>query len=209
MEQSENIVRLLEMLDNPDKFSDSEIREAVDGDSELYSRLVEIKRAQNAPKDVDVDDAWKRFEQERLSEPKILKFRKSILLRAAAVLIAALLTGGLSYAAIKHFVINETTETEQVATEGKPLSVQNVNNKTDNAPIAAEPIVFDNVQLSEILDKIAKHYGFEVVFSNKNAKKIRLYLQWNPQEPVENVIEKLNMFERFSVKRDGQKIVVE
>ena len=209
MEQSENTVRLLEMLDNPGKFSDSEIREAVDGDHELYSRLVEIKRAQNATKDVDVDDAWQRFEQEKLNTPKTLTFRKYILLRVAAVLVAALLMGGLSYAAIKHFVINENSDIEQVATEEKPSSEPIANTKIDDTQIVTEPIVFDNVQLSEILETIAKHYGFEVVFSNKSAKKIRLYLQWNPQEPVENVIEKLNMFERFNVKRDGQKIVVE
>jgi hypothetical protein len=209
MEQSENTVRLLEMLDNPGKFSDSEIREAVDGDHELYSRLVEIKRAQNTTKDVDVDDAWQRFEHEKLNTPKTLTFRKSILLRVAAVLVAALLMGGLSYAAIKHFVINENSDIEQVATEEKPSSEPIANTKIDDSQIVTEPIVFDNVQLSEILETIAKHYGFEVVFSNKSAKKIRLYLQWNPQEPVENVIEKLNMFERFNVKRDGQKIVVE
>ena len=209
MEQSENTVRLLEMLDNPGKFSDSEIREAVDGDHELYSRLVEIKRAQNTTKDVDVDDAWKRFEQEKLNTPKTLTFRKSIFLRVAAVLVAALLMGGLSYAAIKHFVINENSDIEQVATEEKPSLESIANTKNDDTQIVTEPIVFDNVQLSEILETIAKHYGFEVVFSNKSAKKIRLYLQWNPQEPVENVIEKLNMFERFNVKRDGQKIVVE
>lgn len=209
MEQSENTVRLLEMLDNPGKFSDSEIREAVDGDHELYSRLVEIKRAQNFSKDVDVDDAWQRFEQTKLNTPKTLTFRKSILLRVAAVLVAALLMGGLSYAAIKHFVINENSDIEQVATEEKPSSEPIANTKIDDTQIVTEPIVFDNVQLSEILETIAKHYGFEVVFSNKSAKKIRLYLQWNPQEPVENVIEKLNMFERFNVKRDGQKIVVE
>jgi len=209
MEQSENTVRLLEMLDNPGKFSDSEIREAVDGDHELYSRLVEIKRAQNVAKDVDVDDAWKRLEQEKLNTPKTLTFRKSIFLRVAAVLVAALLMGGLSYAAIKHFVINENSDIEQVATEEKPSSEPIANTKIDDSQIVTEPIVFDNVQLSEILETIAKHYGFEVVFSNKSAKKIRLYLQWNPQEPVENVIEKLNMFERFNVKRDGQKIVVE
>ena len=209
MEQSENTVRLLEMLDNPGKFSDSEIREAVDGDHELYSRLVEIKRAQNTTKDVDVDDAWKRLEQEKLNTPKTLTFSKSIFLRVAAVLVAALLMGGLSYAAIKHFVINENSDIEQVATEEKPSSEPIANTKIDDSQIVTEPIVFDNVQLSEILETIAKHYGFEVVFSNKSAKKIRLYLQWNPQEPVENVIEKLNMFERFNVKRDGQKIVVE
>ena len=209
MEQSENTVRLLEMLDNPGKFSDSEIREAVDGDHELYSRLVEIKRAQNTTKDVDVDDAWKRLEQEKLNTPKTLTFSKSIFLRVAAVLVAALLMGGLSYAAIKHFVINENSDIEQVATEEKPSSEPIANTKIDDSQIVTEPIVFDNVQLSEILETIAKHYGFEVVFSNKSAKKIRLYLQWNPQEPVENVIEKLNMFERFNVKRDRQKIVVE
>ena len=176
MEQSENTVRLLEMLDNPGKFSDSEIREAVDGDHELYSRLVEIKRAQNTTKDVDVDDAWQRFEQTKLNTPKTLTFRKSIFLRVAAVLVAALLMGGLSYAAIKHFVIDENVDIEQVATEEKPSLESIANTKIDDSQIVTEPIVFDNVQLSEILETIAKHYGFEVVFSNKSAKKIRLYL---------------------------------
>ncbi len=31
-------------------------------ESELYRQLVELKRAENRPKDIDTDDAWKRFE---------------------------------------------------------------------------------------------------------------------------------------------------
>ena len=214
MEQSENIIRLLEMLDNPERFSDDEIRAAINHDQEtkeFYRLMVDVKRAENLSVDSDTDEAWKRFEQREFGEAKTIKMPKTWLSRAAAILVGVLLTGGLSYAAIQHFVINKNTETEQVATD-KPSEKKPVSSNVNNAETVVEstaPITFDNEPLEKILTTIAQHYDCQVVFVSKQPKKIRLFLQWNLDEPLETVIEKLNMFERFSVKRDGQKIVVE
>ena len=55
----------------------------------------------------------------------------------------------------------------------------------------------------------AEHYGMDVRFLSEEAKKLRLFFTWNPQESIDKVIDKLNQFERLNVKRDGRNIIVE
>jgi len=64
---NENIRQLLEMLDNPDAYTEQQIRDIINHDEdtrETYRLMVEAKRSsrhlQNK-KPVDVDAAWQRF----------------------------------------------------------------------------------------------------------------------------------------------------
>ena len=65
----DNIRKLMEMLDNPDAYSEQEIRDIIAQDEdtrETYRMMVEIKRSSRRSQNdrpVDVDAAWKRFEQ--------------------------------------------------------------------------------------------------------------------------------------------------
>ena len=66
---NENIRQLLEMLDNPDAYTDQEIQDIVNRDDdtrETYRLMVEAKRSsrhRQNQKPVDVDAAWQRFNQ--------------------------------------------------------------------------------------------------------------------------------------------------
>ena len=71
---SENIRQLLEMLDNPEAYTEQEIQDIINRDEdtrETYRMMVEAKRSsrqRQADKPVDVDAAWKKFNQNK--QPK-------------------------------------------------------------------------------------------------------------------------------------------
>ena len=66
---NENIRQLLEMLDNPDAYTEQEIQDIINRDEdtrETYRLMVESKRSSRHhqhQKSVDVDAAWQRFDQ--------------------------------------------------------------------------------------------------------------------------------------------------
>jgi len=66
---NENIRQLLEMLDNPDAYTEQQIQEIINRDEdtrETYRLMVEAKRCsrhRQHQKSVDVDAAWQRFDQ--------------------------------------------------------------------------------------------------------------------------------------------------
>ena len=73
METTNNIDRLLEMLDKPERYSEQEIQDAVNHDDEtreFYRQLTQVARARRSQRShslpIDVDVAWKRFEQTHL-----------------------------------------------------------------------------------------------------------------------------------------------
>ena len=59
------------------------------------------------------------------------------------------------------------------------------------------------------MSEIAQHYDKEVVFRNDKVKTLRIYLKWNPQEPIEKVVETLNMFEQLSMELNDNTITVD
>ena len=97
----DNIRKLMEMLDNPDAYSEQEIRDIIGQDEdtrETYRMMVEIKRSSRRSKNdapVDVDAAWKRFEQTHYQ-----RRHGNVWMRVAAGFIGLLFVSGISFAAI-------------------------------------------------------------------------------------------------------------
>ena len=66
---NDNIRQLLEMLDNPEAYTEQEIQEIINRDEdtrEIYRMMVEAKRSSRqrlADQPIDVDAAWQRFKE--------------------------------------------------------------------------------------------------------------------------------------------------
>ena len=197
--------KIWDMLDNPQAYSEEEILALLHDNEEAreaYRQIVEVKRSfrqvHAADKSIDVDKAWERFAAEH---PVEVKRHRSLYTswftgarKYAAIGVTVLMMSGLSYAAIiqiRHR--NEIRKEQPAATNSKPATVRQV----------------DNVPLEKMLPEIAEHYGMDVRFLSEEAKKLRLFFTWNPQESIDKVIDKLNQFERLNVKRDGRNIIVE
>ena len=209
MNTEDYIKKIWDMLDNPQAYSEEEILALLRDNeeaSEAYRQIVEVKRSYRqlhaADKSIDVDKAWKRFAS---GHPVENKRHRS--------LYTSWFTGARKYAAIGVAVLrtrNEIRKEQPAVTERKPATVRKTK-----APVEAvdtvqiQPKTFDNVPLEKMLPEIAEHYGMDVRFLSEEAKELRLFFTWNPQESIDKVIDKLNQFERLNVKRDGRNIIVE
>ena len=210
---SENIRQLLEMLDNPDAYTEQEIQDIINRDEdtrETYRLMVEAKRSsrhRQANKPVDVDTAWQKFNQTH--QPKRHGFGW---MKIAASFIGILLVSGIALAAI-HFVRQsqkaEATEQEDTtAVANSPLSTRHSSLQSDTLA-APQPVIYDNIPLEKMLPEIAAHYDVKVTFVNDEARQLRFYFVWKQDETLDAVLHRLNLFESVTVQLKSDKIVVE
>ena len=208
--------KIWDMLDNPQAYSEEEILALLHDNEEAreaYRQIVEVKRSFRQVH--AADKAWERFAAEH---PVEVKRHRSLYTswftgarKYAAIGVAVLMMSGLSYAAIVQIrTRNEIRKEQPAVTERKPATVRKTEAPVDAVDtVQVQPRTFDNVPLEKMLPEIAEHYGMDVRFLSEEAKKLRLFFTWNPQESIDKVIDKLNQFERLNVMRDGRNIIVE
>ncbi len=209
---NENIRQLLEMLDNPDAYTEQQIQNIIIHDEdtrETYRLMVEAKRSsrhRQNKKPVDIDAAWQRFNQK--SQPKQ---SSSNWMKIAASFIGVLLVSGIAFAAIhivRQYQKQETPQTEITENVTNPvttLPADTINKDT----VTVQPVIYDNIPLEKMLPEIAAHYDVKVVFANDEARGLRFHFVWNPQQGIDQVISDLNQFERLNATLKDDVINVE
>ena len=209
---NENIRQLLEMLDNPDAYTEQQIQDIINRDEdtrETYRLMVEAKRSSRHRQDkkpVDVDAAWQRFNQKL--QPKQQGFGW---IKIAASFIGVLLVSGIAFAAIhivRQYQKQETLKTEITENVTNPANTLPANTLTKDT-VTVQPIIYDNIPLEKMLPEIAAHYDMKVVFANDEVRQLRFRFVWNPQQGIDQVISDLNQFERLTVTRKDNQITVE
>ena len=126
-----------------------------------------------------------------------------------------MMLSAFTYAAIhvvRHNAVDKAKEpTETVAP--KPQTESTVESRQGVADTVAvvegEPVVFDNQPLDQMMEHIAPHYGMQVEFRNEDARALRFYFVWQPDEDLDAVLERLNLFESVNISKEGNTIVVE
>ncbi len=207
MEQNDKIHLLLDMHEHPENYSDEQLAAMLD--DEIQEQLATAKRAMTDIPEPDVDAEWQRFEQEHFAPVKNRRW-----LKVAAIFLGVIMLSAFTYAAIRavsHHTVDKGKEpTEKVAPEPQTeASVEPRLGVADSAAVAVEPIVFDNQPLDQMLEKIAPHYRVQVEFRNEDARALRFYFVWQPDEDLDAVLERLNLFESVNISKEGNTIVVE
>ena len=208
---SENIHQLLEMLDNPEAYSEQEIQDIINRDEdtrETYRMMVEAKRSsrqRQADKPVDVDAAWQKFNQKIQPQQHSFGWMK-----IAASFIGVLLVSGIAFAAIQivRYAQQNTPKTEEVINTPKPANVTPNDTLTTDTIAVPQPIIYDNIPLEKMLPEIAAHYDAKVTFINDEARLLRFYFVWHPQKGIEKVVSDLNQFERLNITLNDNQITV-
>ena len=196
-----------DMTEEPEKYSDQELEAMMDEIDQMP----------------DVEEAWHllseklRVKSEESSSKQELARADSSLFtlhssfkKVAAILISIITISGLAFAAI-HFVRNhegKPAETEQQSATVEARTADAGKQPADTT-VSLQPVVFDNVTLDSILPQIARHYGYTVDFRNEQPKSLRLYFTWNPQDSIQKVTEKMNLFEQFHIVLEEQTIIIE
>ena len=209
---SENIRQLLEMLDNPDAYTEQEIQNIINRDEdtrETYRLIVASKRSsrqRQADKPIDVDAAWQKLNQK--VHPKQHSFGW---MKIAASFIGVLLVSGIAFAAIQivRYAQQHTPKTEEVINTTKPAITTPSDTLTTDTTAVSQPVIYDNIPLEKMLSEIAAHYDAKVTFVNDEARGLRFRFVWNPQKGIGQVVSDLNQFERLTVTLKDDVITVE
>ncbi len=207
MEQNNKVRLLLDMHEHPENYTDEQLGAMLA--DETQERLVTAKRAMTDIPEPDVDAEWQRFEKEHF-----VSVRDRRWLKIAAMIAGVIMLSAFTYAAIRAVShnTNEKVEetTEQVVTAPQPEATVGPRlGVADTAAVVAEPIVFDNLPLDQMLEHIAPRYGMQVEFRNEGARVLRFYFVWQPDEDLDAVLERLNLFESVNISKEGNTIVVE
>ena len=208
---SENIRQLLEMLDNPEAYTEQEILDIINRDEdtrETYRMVVETKRSsrqRQAEKPIDVDAAWQKFNQKIQPQQHSFDWMK-----IAASFIGVLFVSGIAFAAIQivRYTQQNTPKTEEVVNTPKPADYTPTDTLTTDTIAAPQPIIYDNIPLEKMLPEIAAHYDAKVTFINDEARLLRFYFVWHPQKGIEKVVSDLNQFERLNITLNDNQITV-
>jgi ferric-dicitrate binding protein FerR (iron transport regulator) len=209
---NDNIRQLLEMLDNPEAYTEQEIQDIINRDEdtrEAYRMMVEAKRSSRqhqANKPIDVDAAWQKFNQKIQPQQHSFGWMK-----IAASFIGVLLVSGIAFAAIQivRYAQQNTPKTEEVINTPKPANVTPTDTLTTDTIAVPQPIIYDNIPLEKMLPEIAAHYDAKVTFVNDEARQLRFRFVWNPQNGINQVVSDLNQFECLTVTLNDNQITVE
>ena len=208
MEQNDKIRLLLDMHEHPENYTDEQLGRLLD--DEMQKRLATAKRAMTDVPEPDVDTEWERFEQQHFAPATNRRW-----LKVVAIFVGVLMLSAFTYAAI-HAVRTYNPEKQQPATE----LVETTNHPVESSPTVAiqptdsvsceeGPITFDNVSLETIINDIAMRHRLQVEFRNEDARALRFYFVWQPDEELNEVLERLNLFESVNISKEGNTIVVE
>ena len=233
MEHEERIRILLSMQEHPELYSDKQIQQMLDDDSELAELLEQVawtKQAfvkQEADEEVvPVGEDWRKFSANHAEELDAIvrdneSGAKTAFIRRltglfpskfVASFVGVLVTASLAFAAI-HIVRMASINRQAVQTEQHVSSHPNDILPTDtlksDTVTTAQSIVFDNVPLEKMLAQIATQYQKGVDFNNDEARHLRFYFVWKPNEGLEVTLHRLNLFESITIELKDNMIVVE
>lgn len=229
---------LLQMLEHPHDYSAAEWQQILEDDEcrELYELMAKTRGALDAARaceqltDEQIDAEWQRLESDierQQLESDMLKMRLepsdehphsrlsfSIerIRRIAAVFIAALMLSGIALAAI-HIVRQQAEDKAKTTTQEMPTSVSHqpivpADTVTTDTAAVAETVVFDNVSLDSIAKRIAAYHHLPIEIENDEARQLRFYYAWNQKDGLQEVVEKLNMFEHVTMVVENGKLIV-
>lgn len=229
---------LLQMLEHPHDYSAAEWQQILEDDEcrELYELMAKTRGALDAARaceqltDEQIDAEWQRLDgdiespqldgkmlkvkHEPSDEHPHLRFSFSIerIRRIAAVFIAALMLSGIALAAI-HIVRQQAEDKAKTTTQEMPTSVSHqpivpADTVTTDTATVAETVVFDNVSLDSIAKRIAAYHHLPMEIENDEARQLRFYYAWNQKDGLQEVVEKLNMFEHVTMVVENGKLIV-
>ena len=183
-----DIEDLLRMTERPQDYTDEELQQLMsDPDMRAYYELM-----------VKAEEGF------NLRNTKRDKARR--LWKIAAMFVGIILLSGLTFAAV-HIMRSEKTEVRSQETEAVATSQPSTLNS--QLPESDTIRTFENAELQQILGELADHYHLEVDYRNEQSRHIRLYTKWNTSAPLSQMVERLNSFEKVSIRQTQNQIIAE
>lgn len=198
----DNLDKLLEAIEHPERFSESELRELIsDPETRQLYRLLCASRAEEALKDSaldesEIDHQWQLFKAKHHKKSFFTWIANRKIAAVAAVLIAScsIIVVGVSLS--NRFLESSNKQpTEQVAATQIPEEATQVQTQLLNDTV----IVFEDEKLDKILSVVAPYYNVKVDLKSPSSKEVRLFLRWESTTPIEELIDHLNSSDRINL----------
>lgn len=211
---------LLEILDNPDRFSDSALEEILNDEevNELYGLINKTKSSICDEGQSDLDAEWKAFSSHHQVESRKrgFSFKHIFSVRKAAIFGGIIATITAVGASIGFNYMGHSHSEDGLITEDGPTKTI-INSSTEDRcdtiltfkNITPDTIIFKDENLENILSIISQYYGVKTRINNKKAKELRLFFKWDQSLELPMVIDQLNSFEHINISYSNQLIMIE
>ena len=211
--------QLLKMLEHPEQYTERQWQDILADDEcrELYSLMAKTRsalageQADERLSDEMIDAQWQRLASEQHGRAIIVPLWRKI---AAAVVVIACV--GIAIAAVHTGIFglrHSENQPEKVVQQGNnpenTVTDEALTPSPDTLSMAAEPRLFEEVPLEQVLAELAAHYGVEVEYRSDDVRSLRLFYQWEPEYSLDKVVEMLNNFEAISIRHEGNQLIVE
>ena len=161
----------------------------------------------------DVEEEWQQFKAQRQR-----RRRQNPMMRWAAVIITVAALSGITYAAIQHFRNANDVKEKTPAVAPQQKEVQEMGRQETEyhvAPIAEkidsirQDQQFNNVELQQIMQQLSRDYDVKVVFKNEAKRTLRFYLKWEANDSIQDILNRINHFEKVHLTLSGGTITIE
>ena len=186
METNDKLLKLLRLMDEPEAMTEAQLQELLSDE--------EVRAAYNV-----MADCKKLYQKPHTQPLKVKWLQLGQRFRIAAVFLGAVLLCGLAWAIIPH-IISSHTDSPQSAQVSTPLPRSGGEESS---------VRFDDVRLDSILTVVSAHYGKAVSFRDEEAKGMKFIMTWDPDRPLSDFIDGLNLFDGLSLTLQRDTIFVE
>ncbi len=198
----DNLDKLLEAIEHPDRFSDTELHELLsDPETRQLYELLCASRAEAFMKDATPDEAeidrqWQLFKMERRKKSFFSWISNRKIAAVVAVLIASCSIIVVGVSLNNRLKGNsEKPSTEQIAATQIPEDAMATQTQQLNDTV----IVFEDEKLDKILSVVAPYYNVKVDLKSPSSKEVRLFLKWESNTSINELIEHLNSSDRINL----------
>lgn len=208
------IQMLLDMQEHPENYSEEALETMLENPEvrELMEATAQLKQAmtweETGKEPVNTDAEWQYFAKAHLADSA----PRRGWLKVAATFIGVLFITGMAFATI-HIVRNVVEKDTKAPVQKTEISdshqpVISADTIKSDTIVMATPVVFDNVTLDSIAKDIAAYHHIGMDLQNDQAKQLRFYFAWKRNDSLQEVVEKLNMFEHVNMAVEDGKLII-
>lgn len=206
---------VLDIIEHPENYTPERLTEIMSDPEtrEIYNILCKTDSAVAASKGVDVDAEWDEFARKH-NVRRRLRFlwpgnRTASIAAITGTSIIAVAAGIAITVAINDNRPEPIPNNVTVTPNLESLSKNTVIMSDDTVRIAKEPVMFEDEPLETIMKEVAATYGVEVMLNNEETASLHLYYRLDPSQPINEVVEQLNTFERINIRQDGNILIID
>ena len=133
--------------------------------------------------------------------------------KIAAILVAVLMLTGFGYAAVRTSFFTQAWDedkaqvTDVTTTDADPT--ESIVYTPEIKMVGDSVVLFKDFRLDSIMMQIDQHYQVTTRFADESIKGIHMLLKWNPKQPLDELLNLLNGFERLKVYREKDELIIE